>query len=101
MYNIVFLCANKIAVVYLLSFQVFYKDLNRLRRAALAFGFLELLDRISALLEREAQLVPGSAHPAAVLQLSHAARELKSSISQPYDYSIDPMKTNFPPHGSR
>ena len=74
---------------------MFYKDLNRLRRAALSFGFHELLEGISLLLERECSLLPGTAHPEATLQLSHAARELKASINLGYDHSLEPLKTDF------
>nr|XP_004226337.1 integrator complex subunit 14 [Ciona intestinalis] len=74
---------------------VFYKDLNRLRRAALSFGFHDLLDGISALLERECTLLPGTAHPEATLQLSHAARELKSTINKGHEHTIEPLKTDF------
>nr|CAB3256419.1 von Willebrand factor A domain-containing protein 9-like [Phallusia mammillata] len=78
--------------------QVFYKDLNRLRRAALAFGFHELLEGISQLLERECIQLPGTAHPEAALQLSHAARELKASVNLGYDYNLEPLKTDFKFH---
>ncbi|XP_076810514.1 integrator complex subunit 14-like [Clavelina lepadiformis] len=75
--------------------QVFYKDLNRLRRAALAFGFHELLEGISSLLERECTLLPGTAQPEAMLQLSHAARELKASVGAGYEHNLEPLKTDF------
>uniref|UniRef100_A0A671V5J5 Integrator complex subunit 14 n=1 Tax=Sparus aurata TaxID=8175 RepID=A0A671V5J5_SPAAU len=57
--------------------QTFYKELNRLRKAALAFGFWELLKGVADLLERECTLLPDSAHPDAAFQLSHAAQQLK------------------------
>jgi hypothetical protein len=41
----------------------FYKELNRLKRAALALGFNELLDGMATLFERECSVLPGSAHP--------------------------------------
>uniref|UniRef100_A0A672J6T9 Integrator complex subunit 14 n=1 Tax=Salarias fasciatus TaxID=181472 RepID=A0A672J6T9_SALFA len=57
--------------------QTFYKELNRLRKAALAFGFWELLKGVAELLERECTLLPDSAHPDAAFQLTHAAQQLK------------------------
>jgi len=41
----------------------FYKELNRLKRAALALGFHELLEGVAAIFERECSILPGSAHP--------------------------------------
>jgi hypothetical protein len=41
----------------------FYKELNRLKRAALALGFHELLEGVAAIFERECVILPGSAHP--------------------------------------
>ncbi|CAI9606997.1 unnamed protein product, partial [Staurois parvus] len=52
-------------------------ELNRLRKAALAFGFLDLLKGVSDMLERECTLLPDNAHPDAAFQLSHAAAQLK------------------------
>ncbi|XP_014677770.1 PREDICTED: von Willebrand factor A domain-containing protein 9-like [Priapulus caudatus] len=72
----------------------FYKELNRVRKAALAFGFLELLEGLSVMLERECTMLPGTAHPAAPLQLTHAAGALRSARHD-YHYSITPLRTNF------
>ena len=41
----------------------FYKELNRLKRAALALGFTELLEEMASILERECSGLPGTAHP--------------------------------------
>jgi hypothetical protein len=41
----------------------FFKELNRLKRAALALGFTELLEGMAAIFERECSLLPSSAHP--------------------------------------
>ncbi|XP_028287522.1 integrator complex subunit 14 isoform X2 [Parambassis ranga] len=80
--------------------QTFYKELNRLRKAALAFGFWELLKGVADLLERECTLLPDSAHPDAAFQLSHAAQQLKlASTGDPqyaaFDHNIVPMHTDF------
>lgn len=75
--------------------QVFYKELNRLRRAALSFGMQDFLEGISSLLERECTLLPGSAHPDAALQLTHAAKLVTNSVYKDYEYNIVPLSTNF------
>ncbi|BFY97677.1 hypothetical protein BsWGS_00718 [Bradybaena similaris] len=75
--------------------QQFYKELNRTRRAALSFGFLELLEAMAAMLERECRLLPGTAHPDAALQLSHAASALRSEAARDVSKSINALHTNF------
>ncbi|XP_013781379.1 integrator complex subunit 14-like [Limulus polyphemus] len=75
--------------------QNFYKELNKLRRGALAFGFYELLDGMAIILERECTLLPGSAHPDAALQLTHAASALRSQVYRDYNSSIKPLCTKF------
>ncbi|KAJ8344473.1 hypothetical protein SKAU_G00318020 [Synaphobranchus kaupii] len=80
--------------------QTFYKELNRLRKAALAFGFWELLKGVAELLERECTLLPDSAHPDAAFQLSHAAQQLKlastgDSQYAAFEHNITPMVTDF------
>uniref|UniRef100_A0A9J7WWW8 Integrator complex subunit 14 n=1 Tax=Cyprinus carpio carpio TaxID=630221 RepID=A0A9J7WWW8_CYPCA len=80
--------------------QTFYKELNRLRKAALAFGFWELLKSVAELLERECTLLPDSAHPDAAFQLSHAAQQLKLASSgdskyAAFEQNITPMLTDF------
>ncbi|KAF3688780.1 Integrator complex subunit 14 [Channa argus] len=80
--------------------QTFYKELNRLRKAALAFGFWELLKGVADLLERECTLLPDSAHPDAAFQLSHAAQQLRlastgDSQYAAFDHNIVPMHTDF------
>uniref|UniRef100_A0A0B6ZRF4 Integrator complex subunit 14 n=1 Tax=Arion vulgaris TaxID=1028688 RepID=A0A0B6ZRF4_9EUPU len=80
--------------------QQFYKELNRTRRAALSFGFLELLEAMATMLERECRLLPGTAHPDAALQLSHAANALRSEVARDVTKTIMPMQTNFASGGS-
>ncbi|KAG8145213.1 hypothetical protein E2320_013568 [Naja naja] len=83
----------------------FYKELNRLRKAALAFGFLDLLKGVADILERECTLLPDTAHPDAAFQLTHAAQQLKmassgSSEYATYDHNITPLQTDFPGSGT-
>uniref|UniRef100_UPI00398F2557 integrator complex subunit 14 isoform X3 n=1 Tax=Pristiophorus japonicus TaxID=55135 RepID=UPI00398F2557 len=80
--------------------QTFYKELNRLRKAALAFGFLDLLKGVADMLDRECTLLPDTAHPDAAFQLSHAAQQLKlastgNSEYAAYEHNITPLQTDF------
>ena len=70
------------------------QELNRLRRAALSFGFHSLLEAVAQLLEREAQFLPGNAHHSATIQLSHAAAALRSPSALDVDDNITPLRTN-------
>ncbi|XP_028966546.1 integrator complex subunit 14 [Galendromus occidentalis] len=75
----------------------FYKELNRLRRAAISYGFYDLLETMSSILERECTLLPGTQHPEAALQLSHAASQLKVTAGElpDIDTPIAPLKTKL------
>lgn len=77
-----------------------FQELNRLRKAALAFGFLDLLKGVADMLERECTLLPDTAHPDAAFQLTHAAQQLKlastgTSEYAAYDHNITPLHTDF------
>lgn len=78
----------KICFHSLLS-QAFYKDLNRLRRAALTFGFTDLLQGMAEALDRERNylLIPSTPNT----HLLYAIRQLEISINKGYDYQIEPM----------
>ncbi|OQR77074.1 UPF0464 protein C15orf44-like, partial [Tropilaelaps mercedesae] len=78
----------------------FYKELNRVRRAAISYGFTDLLEALSSILERECTLLPGTAHPDAALQLSHAASQLKPPAPgtgplPDADVPIAPLRTKY------
>lgn len=73
----------------------FYKELNRLRRAALALGFYELLDAVAQLLDRECTLLAGNTHPDAALQMAHVASFLRSEVARDAEQNIVPLQTNF------
>ena len=75
--------------------QQFYKELNRVRKAALSFGFNELLEAMASMLERECTMLPGTAHPDAALQLTHAATKLCSENAKQASQLIMPLRTNF------
>lgn len=73
----------------------FYKELNRLRRAALSLGFYELLETVAQLLDRECTLLASNTHPDAALQMTHAASFLRSDAARDALQSIIPLQTNF------
>ena len=70
----------------------FYKELNRIRKAALSIGFHELLDGVASIFEKECALLPGTAHVDCAIQLSHAALELRKSQAYDPDYNITPSR---------
>lgn len=72
----------------------FYKELNRVRKAALSIGFFELFAPLASLLEREARSLNPSAHPSCRLQLTHAAGVLRSSKALDANQHIHPLPIN-------
>lgn len=70
----------------------FYKELNRLKKAALCIGFHELLTGVSAIFEREISLLPASSHPECRIQLEHAAKELRSHKVLDVNFLLEPPK---------
>lgn len=75
--------------------QHFYKELNRIKRAALSLGFVELLDGLAIILEREISLLPPNASPDCALQLKHSAIELRKMIKQDFKTLIVALPTKF------
>ena len=74
----------------------FYKELNRLRRAALSFGFYGLIEGLASILERECRMLPGTAHPEAALQLTHAVNCLRQPRDpNSYNQLVSPLETKF------
>ncbi|XP_076067871.1 integrator complex subunit 14 isoform X2 [Oratosquilla oratoria] len=73
--------------------QSFYKELNRVRKAALAYGFTELLEGLASVLDRECQLLPASANPECALHLSHAAQALRTTDKRDLRHNVSPYKS--------
>jgi len=78
-----------------LKFILLLQELNRVRHAAIVFGFIELLDGIAAIFEHECMLLPGGAHPDCDLQLTRAAGVLHKPYSRNIKYSITLLRTKF------
>ncbi|XP_011498230.1 PREDICTED: von Willebrand factor A domain-containing protein 9 [Ceratosolen solmsi marchali] len=77
--------------------QNFYKELNRLRRAALSLGFIELLEGLALIFERECTLLPPNLHPDCTIQMGHVAEMLRKPYSRELKNNITPVRTKFTP----
>lgn len=75
--------------------QHFYKELNRIKRAALSLGFVELLDGLAIILEREITLLPPNASPDCAIQLKHSANELRKMVKQDFKTLIVALPTKY------
>ncbi|XP_072397378.1 integrator complex subunit 14 [Diabrotica undecimpunctata] len=75
--------------------QQFYKELNRLRKAAISLGFLDLLNGLAYIFEQECLQLPPSAHPDCAVQLQHAAEDLRKIQNRDIKYNVMPLQTNY------
>ncbi|XP_048523797.1 integrator complex subunit 14 [Dendroctonus ponderosae] len=75
--------------------QQFYKELNRLRKAAVTLGFHELLIGLAFIFEQECMQLPGTAHPDCALQLHHAADMLRKTQKMDVKYVLMPLQTTY------
>jgi len=73
----------------------FYKELNRLKRAAVCLGFYELLEGVAQICERECNLLPPNVSPDCAIQLTYVAKVLRSPECYDVNYAIQPRVTNF------
>lgn len=71
----------------------FYKELNRIRKAALSIGFYELLDGVASIFEKECAILPGTAHPECAMQLAHAALELRKPQAYEPEYNVTSLSS--------
>ncbi len=102
---------EKMALFYKVIFHVFYfigsdfayitlssrwfKELNRVRKAALSFGFYELFEGLAMMLERELSNTNVIANPETILQLSHSINCLRSNDCKDYRKDILPFVSNI------
>ncbi|XP_075982470.1 integrator complex subunit 14 [Anticarsia gemmatalis] len=76
--------------------QHLYKELNRLRRAAISLGFSELLNAVGSALERECAALPQNAPSECALQLAHAARALQDPrTALDIKHTLQPLGANY------
>lgn len=75
--------------------QQFYKELNRLRKAAISLGFHDLLTGLACIFDHECLQLPGTAHPDCALQLQHAAELLRKSQNRDIKFILMPLQTSY------
>lgn len=75
--------------------QHFYRELNRIRRAALSMGFIELLEALANLFRREIHALPSSASADCAIQLNHAAHELLKINNRDLKIVIAPLPNKY------
>ena len=63
------------------------QELNRLRRASLCYSFLDLLDTLAAILEKESAKASSDAET----QLQHAAACLREASKYDLNHNITPL----------
>lgn len=68
-----------------------------MRRAALSLGFVELLDGLSLIFEKECQYLPQNTHPECAIQMTHVAEVLRKPYSRELKNNITPLRTKFNP----
>jgi len=73
----------------------FYKELNRLKRAAVCMGFYELLEGVAQICERECGLLPANVSPDCAIQLTYVAQVLRSPECYNVKHVIQPKLTHF------
>jgi len=73
----------------------FYKELNRLKRAAVCLGFYELLEGVAQICERECTLLPTGVSPDCAIQLTYVAQVLRSPECYHVNHQVIPKLTHF------
>lgn len=78
----------------------FYKELNRICKAALAMGFVELLEGLANVFEREMTQLPHASNVDCTMQLQHTSSELRKLALGEGKMPIVAYPTKFNPvHG--
>lgn len=80
--------------------QNFYKEVNRLRKSAASMGFVELLEGLACILERECTLLPSNVNPDCAIQMGHVALMIRKPEFLELRYNIPPARTRFQHGGS-
>lgn len=72
-----------------------FQELNRIRKATLSLGFVELLDGLAGIFEREIAGLQPTAHPEIALQLKHAATEIRKPSNRNMKHTIVPFVVKY------
>lgn len=78
----------------LLDFSLF-KELNKVKKAALSLGFYELFDYLALALQREMANIKFESNPESMIQIQHSIECLKSLEYRDSRKEIQPFITNF------
>ena len=76
----------------------FLKELNRVRKAALTFGFHDLFDGLAEILQRELFMLTTSntANPETILEFTHCINCLRAPEYKDFRKDIQPFVSNAP-----
>jgi hypothetical protein len=80
------------------------KELNRVRKAALTFGFHELFDGLAVILERELILLTTSnttTNPETILEFTHCINCLRAPEYKDFRKDIQPFVSNAPQYSRK
>lgn len=66
-----------------------------MRRAALSIGFVELLDGLALIFERECTILPSNLHVDCTIQMGHVAEMLRKPYARELKNNITPVRTKF------
>ena len=80
---------------------IFYKELNRVRKAALSSGFYDLFEGIAQMLQRELNNISTTNNPETLLQLQHCINCLRLPEFREFRKDIVPFVTNNAPQFGR
>ena len=86
-------CFKIVPKEFFFSFNFLFKELNRVRKAALTFGFYELFDGLAIILERELINLSSSnaANPETILQLTNCITALRNPEFKDFRKDIQPF----------
>lgn len=73
---------------------IFYKELNKVRKAALSFGFYELFEGLAQMLQRELTNPSNMNNQDMMVQLNHCIFCLRAPEFKEYRKDIQPFVTN-------
>lgn len=63
----------------------------------MSLGFIELLDGLALIFERECQCLPQNAHPDCAIQMNHVADVLRKPYSRELKNNITPLRSKYNP----
>lgn len=80
---------------------IFYKELNKVRKAALSFGFYDLFEGLAQMLNRELNSPSTANNPEVLLELQHCITCLRLPEFKDFRKDIVPFVVNNPQYNTR